>query len=165
MSKFLSVRHLSFFRCLSHAHTHTHPTHTLHTHSLGGLLASWEIKADLWVGSQALDSLQLLTQPASNHIITPLTWAVYACHCKEDLSVRASFSLNTENRSPVTHPGYQQILGEGATLIIFSAFLFLNRASTDVCMSYDMCKRMRGMVVMKGFLWKVSKASKINLSK
>ena len=50
-------------------------------------------------------------------------------------------------------------------LILFSAFLFLNRASTDVCMSYDMCKRMRGMVVMKGFLWKVSKASKINLSK
>lgn len=41
-------------------------------HSRDGA-ASWEVKADVWVGSQALDSLQLLTQPASNHTITPLT--------------------------------------------------------------------------------------------
>ena len=34
-----------------------------------------------------------------------------------------------------------------------------------VCVSYDMCECVRGMVVMKSFRFKVSKASKINLSK
>lgn len=50
-------------------------------------------------------------------------------------------------------------------MIIFRASLLLNRASTDVCVSYDTCECMRGMVVVKSFLCKVSKASKINLSK
>lgn len=78
-----------------------------------------------------------------------------------------SFSLNTEKTD-----GQRCILDAGRDWVkeplcmtIFRASLLLNRASTDVCMSYDTCECVRGMVVVKSFLCKVSKASKINLSK